>query len=607
MDVLTEKLKNLPENPGVYVMLDRDGQIIYVGKAKNLKNRVRQYFFNSVKTDKVMAMVNNVADFYYIIAPSEIDALSLENNLIKKHKPRYNILLKDDKTYPYIKIDLKEPYPTFKITRKIKKDGAKYFGPFMGGVSVREVLEMLNLVFAVRPCDKKLNPEKAIKPCLNHHIKKCLAPCALAISHEEYMKRVSGAIDFLSGDIVEAERLLKEKMLSASEREEFELALKYKENLLALDKIKLKRITALNKFINADVLAYSSNGIYSAVSILFVRNGRMLGGKNFAFESATLTDSDAVSEFILRYYKQDLEIPDEIISSVELADEKVLCDYFKQTLGKTVAIVCPKQGARKQLTDMAQLNAQEHLDTQIDKIKHKDDMTVVACKSLKDKLMLQNYPKRMECYDISNVSGVDKVGSMVVFIDGEPDYDSYRRFKIKTFEGADDYRSHQEMMERRLSRMVSDPEKFPRPDLIIIDGGKGQLSAVKEIFDSKGVEGIDLIALAEREEEIFTLNSKAPIVLERRDYCLKMLQRIRDEAHRFAITYHRTLRGKRALSSVLDGVYGLGKVKKRALLEKFKDLSGIISATEQQLKEVAGIGDKQARLIIETLTKEGLR
>ncbi len=607
MDELREKLKHLPENPGVYVMLDSFGQVIYVGKAKNLKNRVRQYFFSGVKTDKVMAMVNNIADFYYIIAPSEIDALSLENNLIKKHKPRYNILLKDDKTYPYIRVDLKEAYPTFKVTRKIKKDGAKYFGPFMGGVSVKAVLEILNLAFNVRPCDLKLNPQRAVKPCLNYHIKKCLAPCALLISQDEYLERVNGAIDFLSGDTVETEKLLKEKMYSASEREEFELALKYKENIESLEKIKLKRITSLNKFINADVISYSSNGIYSAINVLFVRNGRMLGGKNFAFESAVLTDGDALNEFILRYYKDGAEIPDEIISSIEIADTKLIEDYFKVKLGKSLMLTNAKQGVRKQLADMATANASEHLETQIDKIKHKDDMTVVACQSLKAKLNLSNYPKRMECYDISNISGVDKVGSMVVFIDGEPCRDSYRRFKIKTFEGADDYRAHQEMMTRRLERLVTDPESFAKPDLMIIDGGKGQLSSVKEIFDEKGVSGIDLIALAEREEEIFTLDSAQPIRLEKRDYCLKMLQRIRDEAHRFAITYHRTLRGKRALSSVLDGVSGLGKVKKRALLERFKDLSGIISASKQELMQVEGIGEKQASLIIEKLTEEGLR
>ena len=282
-------------------------------------------------------------------------------------------------------------------------------------------------------------------------------------------------------------------------------------------------------------------------------------------------------------------------------------EYFRQTFGKTPAFTVAKQGVRKQLTEMAEVNAQEHLETNVDKIKHKDDMTLSACKLLKEKLALNNFPYRMECYDVSNVSGVDKVGSMVVFINGEPDRNSYRRFKIKTFEGADDYRSHQEMMARRLDRLETDPEKFPKPDLIIIDGGKGQLSSVKEIFDQMGITDIDLIASAEREEEIFLVGQSQPVVLERRDYCLKMLQRIRDEAHRFAVTYHRTLRGKRALSSVLDGVKGLGKVKKTALLDKFKDLSGIILATKEQLMQVEGIGEKQADLIIKKLTKEGLK
>ena len=607
MSIIDQKLKLLPENPGVYVMLDGDGQIIYVGKAKNLKNRVRQYFHSSVKTDKVMAMVSNIADFYYIIAPSEIDALSLENNLIKKHKPRYNILLKDDKTYPYLRVDLKENFPTFTVTRKIKKDGAKYFGPFMGGVSVKSVLEIINLAFGIRPCDKKLSTEKACKPCLNYHINKCLAPCTLNVRREDYMQRVMLAVDFLSGDIVDTEKLLKEKMLVASQREEFELALKYRDKLLSLEKIKLRRITSLNKFINADVIAYRSNGLYSAVSMLFVRNGRMLGGKNFSFESGAFTDGDALNEFILRYYKENSDIPDEIISDVEISDDKLLERYFKENFAKSTSILSVKQGVRKQLADMAGLNATEHLETAVDKIKHKNDMTISACQSLKEKLSLENFPHRIECYDISNISGVDKVGSMVVMYDGEVDRDSYRRFKITTFEGADDYRAHQEMMSRRLERLKTDPDKFPKPDLMVIDGGKGQLSAVKEIFDKYGITDIDLIALAERDEEIFLIGNPNPVRLEKRDYCLKMLQRIRDEAHRFAITYHRTLRGKRSLSSVLDRIKGLGKVKKGALIEKFKDLGGIISATKEQLMTVDGIGEKHAMQIIKVLTEEGLK
>lgn len=607
MNTLREKLKHLPENPGVYVMQDKQGQIIYVGKAKNLKNRVRQYFNSAVKTDKVMAMVANIFDFYYIITPTEIDALSLENNLIKKHKPRYNILLKDDKTYPYLKIFLKEPFPTFTITRKIKKDGAKYFGPFMGGVSVRDVLEIINLAFGIRPCDKKLNPEKPIKECLNFHIKKCLAPCNGCVDSNSYKLMVDKAIDFLSGDTAYTEKLLKEKMICASEKEEFELALKYRDNLNSLEKIKQKRITSLNKFINADVLAFKSNGIYSTISFLIVRSGRMLGAKNFDFESATFSDGDALNEFILRYYSNSAELPDEIISLTEITDSGLLTKYFKSQFDKAVSILQVHQGVRKQLADMAEVNAMEHLETAVDKIKHKNDMTISACALLQQKLNLKNYPKRMECYDISNISGVDKVGSMVVFNDGEPDFDSYRRFKIQSFEGADDYKSHQEMMTRRLERLKTDPEKFPKPDLIIIDGGKGQLSAIKEVFDKFNITDIDLIALAEREEEIFVPNESNPIILERRDYCLKMLIRIRDEAHRFAINYHRQLRGKRALSSVLDTIKGLGKVKKKALLAHFKDLSGIILATKEQLKMVEGIGEKQAELIIEGLKKENLR
>lgn len=607
MEKLNEKLKLLPENPGVYVMLDSEGQIIYVGKAKNLKNRVRQYFFNSVKTQKVMAMVSNIADFYYIIAPSEIDALSLESNLIKKHKPRYNILLKDDKAYPYLTINLKEIFPVFRITRKIKKDGAKYFGPFMGGVSVGEVLEIVNTVFGLRSCDKKLSVEKPIKPCLNYHINKCTAPCGGCISMEDYLQRVNSAIDFLEGDAEAVSQTLKNKMLLAAEREEFELALKFKEFLFNIEKVALRRITNLNKFINADILAYETNGLYSAINMLVVRKGKMMGSKNFSFESASLSSAEALREFITQYYKVGTEIPDEIICGEEIADSTLISQYFKQTFGKTVNILQVKQGVRKQLADMALSNANEHLQTAIGKIQHKNDMTIQACKGLKDKLNLSRYPKRMECYDISNVSGVDKVGSMVVFIDGEPDRTQYRRFKIKTFEGADDYKSHQEMMQRRLERLSSDTEKFPKPDLIIIDGGKGQLSAVKEVFDDKGITDIDLIALAEKNEEIYTLESNIPLILDKRDYCLKVLQRIRDEAHRFALNYHVALRGKRALSSVLDTVKGLGKIKKKLLLEKFKDIGGISLATKEQLKEVDGIGEKQACAIIDILTKEGLR
>ena len=605
MGVIEEKLKLLPTNPGVYIMLNGEGKVIYVGKAKNLKNRVRQYFHDSVKTQKVMAMVKNIADFSYVITPTEIDALSLENNLIKKHKPRYNVLLKDDKTYPYLRIDLKEKFPTLTIVRRLKKDGAKYFGPFMGGISVRDVIYIANYAFNLRPCLKKLK-EKQLKPCLNYHIGRCKSPCSGAISQEEYAKSVKSAIDFLSGETEIAEDILKKRMIDFSEKEDFEQAIKCRELLSSLEKLKLTRLTSLNKFIDADVIAYKANGIYSVINVLIVRKGRMLGAKNFSLTNYSSSDEEAVSSFISSYYSDNADIPSEIILGYEISDNNLLESYLKEKAGKNVDILCPKMGVKKQLLDMAEVNASEFLEIAVDRIKHKEDMTLSACESLKTKLNLKNYPKRMECYDISNVSGVDKVGSMVVFIDGEADKKSYRRFKIKTFEGADDYRSHQEMMRRRLERLFSDEEKFPKPDLIVIDGGKGQLSSIKEVFDEFNITDIDLIALAEREEEIFIIGKSQPIILEKRDYCLRMLQRIRDEAHRFAITYHRTLRGKRALSSVLDNISGIGKVKKEALIKRFKDVSGIALASIEELSMVEGISQKQAILIKNKLKEEGI-
>ncbi len=605
MGVLEDKLKRLPTNPGVYVMLNSDGQVIYVGKAKNLKNRVRQYFFNTVKTNKVTAMVNAVADFYYYVVPTEIDALSLENNLIKKYKPRYNILLKDDKTYPYIRVDIKQDFPTFTITRKLKKDGAKYFGPFMGGVNARETLDLLNLLYKIRPCDKKLS-KTPTKPCLNYHLKKCLAPCAYKDSLNEYAKNVKNAISFLSGNTIDAEKMLKEKMAEAVTKENFEDAIRYREQLAGLEKIKLKRITSLSKDLNADVIALSSNGIYTVVSLLIVRSGRTLGGKNYTFNTAT-EESQTLEEFISRYYSENADVPDEIICSTEIADKDVIVKFIKETHGKSTQIITPTKGDKKQLVSVAILNAEEYLKTAVEEIKHKEDMTIKACEALKDKLGLTRVPYRMECYDISNISGVDKVGSMVVFVGGKKSADDYRRFKIKTVEGADDYSSHAEMMDRRLKKLSDGDEKFIKPDLIIIDGGKGQLSTIKEVFDKHQITDVDLIALAEREEEIFTLYQKEPIRLEKRDYCLKLLQRIRDEAHRFAITYFRSLHGKNSLSSVLDRISGIGKKRKQSLILKFGDLGGILSASKEDLTSVEGIGEKQAEMIIEGLKKENLR
>ena len=593
MSEIQEKLKLLPDDPGVYIMLDRDGNVIYVGKARVLKNRVRQYFHSSLKTEKVAAMVANIADFYYIITKSEIDALSLENNLIKKYKPKYNILLKDDKTYPYIKVSVSEKFPSFTVTRKLKK-GSRYFGPYMGGVRVRDVLEIVNMAYGVRTCYTPVG-EKPKKPCLNYHIHRCPAPCAHLISEEEYGERVKAAMRFLDGDEGNVEALLKEKMNAYAAAEEFELAIDCRNKLEMLSKIALKRITALNRDINADVIAYVSNKLYSAVNILITRRGIMQGASTFAVENAS-SDGEALTSFISQYYANH-QLPDELIVQ-DFAESALLEEFFRQTYSKAVSVLTPKQGVRRQLLDMAENNAAEYLEKAIDRIRHKEDMTVNACLHLQEELGLSRYPRRMECYDISNISGVDKVGSMVVFIDGEADRSQYRRFRIKTVEGADDFASLREVLRRRLAKLGTEEEEhFPKPDLVIIDGGKGQLSAVKGIFDEAGVSGIDLISLAKREEEVFTVGSREGVLLDKRDYSLKMLQRIRDEAHRFAITFFRSIHSKRSLTSVLAEIPGVGKIKRRALIEKFGTIDRIMRASPKELAETEGIGDGLAAAI----------
>ena len=607
MSVVEDKLKMLPTDPGVYIMKDDGGHVIYVGKAKNLKNRVRQYFFNSVKTEKVMAMVSHIKDFDYIIVNSEIDALSLENNLIKKYKPKYNILLKDDKTYPYIKVNLKEKFPYFYITRKIKKDGGKYFGPFMGGINAQEVLELVNLTYKLRPCSVKIT-EKPKRECLNYHIGKCLSPCSGRVSEEDYMKSVNAALDFLSGgDDSRPEEILKEAMLRHAENEEFEAALACRERLKSLEKLKVKRITALNRFIDAGVISMADNGLSTVFSMLNIRKGRMLGAKNLSEENVYFDKSEGLADFITGYYKNAAEIPSEIIVFTEPADTELLETYLTGLADKKISVIVPVKGVRKQLVDMAGVNAEDYLKKSVERIRHKTDMTINACQKLQRVLNLSKYPKRMECYDISHISGVDKVGSMVVFTDGEKDAAEYRRFKIKTVEGNNDFESLKEVLKRRLSKLGTDEEeKFSKPDLVIIDGGKGQLSSVKQIFDELNVKDIDLVSLAKQEEEVFTLHSDRSVLIDKSDYALRLLQRIRDEAHRFAITFNRSLRGKRSLVSVLDGIDGVGKVKKKALLEKFKDLSGIMNAKKEDLMTVEGIGEALADEIIAELKKENI-
>ena len=595
MDVIREKLKLLPDCPGVYIMLDKYSNVIYVGKARVLKNRVRQYFHNTPKPQKVAQMVANIADFNYVITNTEIDALALENNLIKKYKPKYNILLKDDKTYPYIKVDMREDFPSFCVTRKIKKDGAKYFGPFMGGINYRDILEAVQLIFGVRLCRTAITSAPK-RECLNYHLDRCAAPCAHKISKEEYAGRVQKALAFLDGNYKAGQAVLEQKMLAAAEAEAFELAMDYKNKISMLSKLEARRITSINKAIDADIIAYATNDLYSAVNVLVTRKGIMQGASSFALDEAHMTDGEALTSFITQYYSAH-EPPPEIIVA-DYCETELVSSFFKQKLGRSVEITMARQGVKAELLKMAERNARDYLEKSVDKIKHRDDMTVNACRRLQEQLGLRRYPRRMECYDISNVSGVDKVASMVVFTDGEADRGQYRRFRIKTVEGANDFASLQEVLKRRLSKLGTEEEdRFPRPDLIVIDGGKGQLSAVAQIFDETGVSDIELISIAKQEEEIFTLSSPQGIRIPRRDYSLRMVQRIRDEAHRFAITYFRNLHSKNMLKSELEKIAGVGKQRRIALMEHFSTIDKIMSADAEEIAGIPGISLKLAKTI----------
>ncbi|MBR2617441.1 MAG: excinuclease ABC subunit UvrC, partial [Clostridia bacterium] len=602
---IRKKLSGLPDTPGCYIMKNAEGQVIYVGKAVNLKRRVSQYFHANVKGEKVRKMVENVTDFDYVVAPTEIDALALESNLIKKYKPKYNILLKDDKRYPYIRVDVKNPFPTFTVSRKVKKDGAKYFGPFMGGVNVNEVLELLNFAFCIRPCTVTVVEGKPKKPCLNYHLGKCLSPCSGACTSTEYRASVKKAMDFLAGSEEGVQTLLTERMMKFAENEQFELAIRVKAQLEMLEKIRLKRLTDMPRYLSADVLAYETDGIYATVSMLFVRAGRMLGVENFTVERGVEGETDAVESILLQFYGEGKELPEEIIVAGNIADFEGIQAYFKVLHGKSVQFTFPKVGVKKSLLHMAHANAREFLEKNVEKLQTKTAMTVQACTRLQSLLSLPRYPKRMECYDISNISGVDKVGSMTVFIDGEPAKSEYRRFKIKTVEGANDFLSLKEVLFRRLQKLGTEEEsRFPKPDLIVIDGGKGQLSSVKEVFDHLNVTDIPLISLAEKEEEIFTVGKSDSLRLDRRDVALKLVQRIRDEAHRFAVSYHQTLRDQRMTRETLRKIEGVGEEKAKELLIAFHSLHAVKEASVSQLKAVKGVGERLANDIYDYFHKE---
>lgn len=605
MDLIRQKVKDLPENSGVYIMYSADRQILYVGKARNLKKRVTQYFGSPVgKTDKVLIMVSKIADFEYIITRNEIEALVLENNLIKKHQPPYNILLKDDKSYPFIKINTKQAYPKVEVVRKLKNDGAKYFGPYMQGITSKEIVDLIYSAFPLRSCGIDMSkPPKGHRPCLNYHIGRCKAPCMGYETPEQYAETIAKVVAFLQGNDKSVANILTRKMQEASEQTEYEIALMYKQKLAVLDKLIRRQVTALPKDFDLDVFAIASNGLNVVVSTLFVRAGKLVGSDKQVVDSLSLTEQDSLSNYIMRYYDGVPYIPQEVITSVALEDADVLAEYLGDKKGKKVNVITPHQGVRKQLVDMAMSNACDYLDKSLSLKERQDNMTVGAMIQLQEFLKLSRMPIRMECYDISHISGTNKVGSMVVFINGQPAKSHYRKFHIKTVEGNNDFESLQEVLRRRISRLLDEQEKdesfSSRPDLIIIDGGKGQLSSVMQEVEKEGLSGVEIVGLAKSEEEIFFPGQSQSVLLPRNSYALKLVQRIRDEAHRFAITFHRNERKRTQTKSRLTDIAGVGETKQKRLIQAFRTMDNIRNASVEDLLLVKGMDRPTAIAIYE--------
>ena len=601
MDIILDKVKRLPNDPGVYIMKDKDENIIYVGKAKNLKKRVSQYFLRKQDHIKVKNMVKNVADFDFFIVNNEVEALALENNLIKKHKPYYNILLKDSKTYAYIKVNLKEDYPRFEISRKLNKND-KYFGPYMAGVTARDILSIMDYAFPLRKCKLPLaENKKPLKPCLFKEMHMCSAPCAKHISKQEYMQVVNDAIRFLKGETKEVEQVLKQKMQIASNNENYEVALQLREKLKMLDKLQSKVITSLGSLVDYDVFSLITSGEFSAMCMLIIRGGKLQGVQTFDILNY-LDETEAYTQFIMQYYNSHPMTADEIIMpNIDTSEIEL---YLNTKFNKKITVTKPKiDSVKYQLLQMAEKNARIHIEKNLDKTVKQINASIGAVKQLKKDLNLKREPNRIECYDISHTYGTYTVASMVVLQNGEKAKSMYRKFKIETVDFIDDFASMQEVLTRRMEKLNSDDISFSSmPDLIIIDGGKGQLSSAVEILEKYNYKN-DLISLAKREEEVFKPNQSVPYILKKGSYSLRLIQLARDEAHRFAITFNRQLRSKGMYKGGLESIEGVGPATRRALLRQFKTIENIKNATLEELETTKGVTKPTAKIIFNHFKK----
>ena len=595
-------LKKLPASPGVYLMKDRDNNIIYVGKAVSLKNRVRQYFQSSRNhSKKVVSMVKNIDSFEYIITDSEVEALILECNLIKKYKPKYNILLKDDKTYPYIKVTVNEDFPRVLKVRKILKDKAKYFGPYTNVSAVNDVLDLIRDIYPIRTCN--IDIDRAIRtgmrPCLNYHIKKCTGPCTGYDIKEDYKRMIDEIIMFLQGKEEKLVTMFEDKMKKAAMDLDFENAAIYRDKINSLNEVAQKqKISKLQSDNDQDVIAMANFDQEACVQIFFIRNGKISGRDRFMLDGIKDNDrSEILGSFVKQFYMSQEYVPKELIVEEEIFDQEIIAQMLSSKRGSNVSIKVPKKGEKRALVLMVRKNADEYLVKFDDLKKKKYQKSLGALDELKAVLDIESDLHRIEAYDISNIQGVDSIGTMVVYTDGIKDKKEYRRFKIKTVEGPDDYASMAEVLDRRLKH-------GKLPDLILLDGGKGQVSAVKRVLKDNGLE-IPLWGMYkdDRHRTKGLINSDKTIELDRTSSLYRFVYGIQEEVHGYSISYHRSLRDKKLTKSILDDVPGIGPKRKLALISKFKDIDKIRSASIDEIMEVDGISKKIAEDIVNILEK----
>lgn len=604
---LADKLNSLPDSPGVYLMKNEQGKVIYVGKARSLKNRVRTYFQASANhTPRVAAMVRQVADIEWIVTDTEVEALILEGNLIKKHRPRYNVRLRDDKSYPYLKLTLNEEFPRLLMVRRVQDDGARYYGPYPEAGALRETLSLLKKIFPLRSCKKK--EIRADKPCLNFHIRRCSAPCTGNISREEYREMAERVRLFLEGKGEELLRQLERQMKEAAARLEFERAARLRDQVQALRQVLERQKVAAAGGGDRDVVAVYRGEKDAVGVVFFIRGGKMVGRDYFALpEGGQMEEEELVAAFLKQFYGREVTVPPEIIVPVDLEDREVIAGWLTEKRGKKVQIIVPRRGQKKELLEMAARNAAEIF--RLWQEREGTDPFFTALRELKDSLGLEEIPRRIEAYDISNLQGTEPVASMVVFVDGRPAKDHYRRFNLRTVAGPDDYAAMREVIERRLRRLLhredeEDPSFAAVPDLILIDGGLGQVRAAAEVAAELGLSSLPLLGLAKREELLYSPHRSEPLRLPFHSRALRLLQHIRDEAHRFALTHHRRRRKERSLVSVLDQIPGIGEKRKKALLQTFGSVAKIATASEEELAAVPGMNRAVARRLLAELNKK---